>query len=77
MGYIFYSGNLGRVKIWVDEDKTKIEWNNGMKQAKNIHDLVKPTGFDPGKYKPLLEIADMFVYAAASSCVDKHICNFQ
>lgn len=65
MGHIAYSGKLGNVKIWVDEDTTKIEWHNGKKQAKNILDLVKPTGFDPGRYKPILEIADLFVYAAA------------
>lgn len=65
VSHITFSGKLGKVKIWVDPDTTKIDWFNGKKQAKNLLDLVKPTGFDPGKYKPLLEIADIFVYAAA------------
>lgn len=65
VGHILFNGQIGKVKIWADEDSTKIDWFNGKKQAKNIHDLVKPTGFDPGKYKPILEVADIFVYAAA------------
>lgn len=63
--YLAQNVGTDKVKIWVDEDSTKIDWFNGNKQAKNIHQIIKPAGFDPGKYKSLLEVADLFAYAAA------------
>ncbi len=54
------------VRFWIDQDGTKIEWFMGRRKAHNIHAGVgEPASVQvPEEYAPMLEIADLFAYAA-------------
>jgi hypothetical protein len=55
-----------RLRFWCDKDTTKIEWFFGKKQAQNVNQGLgsKPHTMLPVAYAPMLEIADLFAYAA-------------
>lgn len=54
------------VRFWIDQDGTKIGWFMGRRKVHNIHAGVgEPASVQvPEEYIPMLEIADLFAYAA-------------
>lgn len=63
-GWNFRKRFSSGVRFWVDADRTKIEWLNGKKgQAHNLNPLLCSTDL-PSELLPMLEIADLFAYAA-------------
>lgn len=54
------------VRFWIDQDGTRIGWFMGRRKAHNIHAGVgEPASVQvPEEYIPMLEIADLFAYAA-------------
>jgi hypothetical protein len=54
------------VRFWADKDGTKIGWFKGKQQSHNIHSGVgTPAKIElPEEFVPMLEIADLFAYAA-------------
>lgn len=55
------------VRFWIDQDKSKIDWYSGKKQAHNVHSGIgSPAQIVlPEEYVPMLEIADLFAYTAS------------
>lgn len=67
---------FGTVKLWIDPDKTKIQWLNGKTQANLTRSgfMDLGPGIEPPKSEPLieddpkpplLEIADLYAYVSA------------
>ena len=76
--HLTQSHGFGAVKLWIDPDKTKIQWLNGKTQANltrsSFMDLgpgIEPPRSEPviaGEPKPpLLEIADLYAYVIAKA----------
>lgn len=64
-GLNFRNRFVSDVRFWVDADRTKIEWYNGKKgQAHNLNPILPCRADLPLELIPMLEIADLFAYAA-------------
>lgn len=64
-GWNFRTRFTNSVRFWVDTDRTKIEWFNGKRgQAHNLNPILPCSADLPSELLPMLEIADLFAYAA-------------
>jgi hypothetical protein len=66
-GALLFDQAVGRdhVRVWIDPDRTKIEWLGQRRQAKSIHEFIKPSGDNVGQGASLLEVADLLAYSSA------------
>jgi hypothetical protein len=66
-GALLFDQAVGRdqVRVWIDPDRTKIDWFGQRRQAKSIHEFIKPSSGDIGRSASLLEVADLLAYSSA------------
>lgn len=65
-GWPFRQRFAGSVRYWVDQNTTRIHWLNGTRgQAHNLNPIPPCSADVPDELRPLLEVADLFCYAAA------------
>jgi hypothetical protein len=64
-GWTFQQRFWNTARFWVDQDTTKLDWLNGKKgQAHNLNPILPCSTALPPGWSPMLEIADVFAYAA-------------
>ena len=70
-GWNYWQRFSGQARFWVDKDRTMLDWLNGKRgQAHNLN-LLLPCSVDlPPEWMPMLEITDLFAYAAGRCLAD-------
>lgn len=64
-GWSFRERFSNGARFWVDKDRTQLDWLNGKKgQAHNLNPILPCSIELPSGWIPMLEIADVFAYAA-------------